>query len=50
MCFLRSVYYRLSIKEKFESLIGAKVLRLFSDINIEEDIAMTVLSLSPPLS
>ena len=27
---------------KFERLIGARVLRLFSDINIEQDIAMTV--------
>ena len=33
--------------DKFEDLIGARVLRLFSDINIEQDIAMTVFVFDP---
>jgi uncharacterized protein YbcI len=36
------IYKKPEVVAKFEELIGAKVLRLFSDINIEQDIAMTV--------
>lgn len=39
---VKEIYEKPEVVEKFETLIGAKVLRLFSDINIEEDIAMTV--------
>lgn len=39
---VKEIYEKPEVVEKFESLIGAKVLRLFSDINIDEDIAMTV--------
>jgi len=39
---VKDIYKKPEVLEKFETLIGEKVLRLFSDINIEEDIAMTV--------
>ncbi|WP_102346020.1 DUF2294 domain-containing protein [Bacillus sp. Marseille-P3661] len=39
---VKEIYKKPEVIEKFETLIGAKVLRLFSDINIEDDIAMTV--------
>jgi uncharacterized protein YbcI len=39
---VKEIYKKPDVIEKFEALIGAKVLRLFSDINIDEDIAMTV--------
>lgn len=39
---VKEIYERPEVLEKFEALIGSKVLRLFSDINIDEDIAMTV--------
>lgn len=39
---IKEIYKKPEVLEKFENLIGAKVLRLFSDINIEEDTAMTV--------
>lgn len=39
---VKEIYEKPEVLEKFEALTGAKVLRLFSDINIDEDIAMTV--------
>ncbi|MED4205902.1 DUF2294 domain-containing protein [Neobacillus mesonae] len=44
---VKDIYKRPDVLEKFESLMGARVLRLFSDINIEEDIAMTVFVFEP---
>ena len=39
---VKEIYDKPEVVAKFEALIGAKVLRLFSDINIEQDTAMTV--------
>lgn len=39
---VKEIYKNPVVIDKFEALVGAKVLRLFSDINIDEDIAMTV--------
>jgi uncharacterized protein YbcI len=39
---VKEIYEKPEVVDKFERLIGARVLRLFSDINIERDIAMTV--------
>ena len=39
---IKEIYKKPEVLEKFEDLIGARVLRLFSDINIEDDTAMTV--------
>jgi uncharacterized protein YbcI len=39
---VKEIYEKQEVVAKFEALIGARVLRLFSDINIEHDIAMTV--------
>ena len=39
---VKEIYEKPEVVDKFEALIGARVLRLFSDINIEQDIAMTV--------
>ena len=38
---VKEIYEKPEVVDKFEAF-GAKVLRLFSDINIERDIAMTV--------
>ncbi|MCM3570340.1 DUF2294 domain-containing protein [Neobacillus mesonae] len=46
---VKEIYKRLDVVDKFEALMGAKVVRLFSDINIEEDIAMTVFVFDKPL-
>ncbi|TWE08184.1 uncharacterized protein YbcI [Neobacillus bataviensis] len=40
--FVKEIYKKPEVLLRFETLMGAKVVRLFSDINIEEDIAMTV--------
>jgi len=40
--FVKEIYKKPEVQLKFERLMGARVLRLFSDINIDEDIAMTV--------
>ncbi|MBV7504921.1 DUF2294 domain-containing protein [Bacillus sp. sid0103] len=40
--FVKEIYKKPEVLLRFENLMGAKVLRLFSDINIDEDIAMTV--------
>ncbi|WP_129728408.1 DUF2294 domain-containing protein [Ectobacillus funiculus] len=39
---VKQIYKKDEVVNKFEALMGAKVLRMFSDINIDEDIAMTV--------
>ncbi|MCP8969572.1 DUF2294 domain-containing protein [Ectobacillus ponti] len=39
---VKQIYKRPEVVDKFEKLLDAKVERLFSDINIDEDIAMTV--------
>ncbi|WP_338469752.1 DUF2294 domain-containing protein [Niallia sp. XMNu-256] len=39
---VKEIYKKPEVVAKFEHLIGARVLRLFSDINIDQDIAMTV--------
>jgi uncharacterized protein YbcI len=39
---VKQIYKKAEVVNKFEALMGAKVLRMFSDINIDEDIAMTV--------
>ncbi len=40
--FVKEIYKKPEVLLRFETLMGAKVIRLFSDINIKEDIAMTV--------
>jgi uncharacterized protein YbcI len=40
--FVKDIYKKPEVLLRFENLMGAKVIRLFSDINIDEDIAMTV--------
>lgn len=40
--FVKEIYKKPEVLLRFENLMGAKVIRLFSDINIDEDIAMTV--------
>ncbi|MFB5196921.1 DUF2294 domain-containing protein [Neobacillus sp. KR4-4] len=40
--FVKEIYKKPEVLIRFENLMGAKVVRLFSDINISEDIAMTV--------
>jgi len=39
---VKEIYKRPEVLVKFEKLTGTSVVRLFSDLNIEEDIAMTV--------
>ncbi|WP_421535525.1 DUF2294 domain-containing protein [Priestia sp. D3YE.R1] len=38
---VKKIYDCLEIRDKFEKLVHAKIIRVFSDINIEEDVAMT---------
>lgn len=40
--FVKEIYKKPEVQLRFENLMGAKVIRLFSDINIKEDIAMTI--------
>ncbi|MCM3118102.1 DUF2294 domain-containing protein [Neobacillus sp. MER 74] len=40
--FVKEIYKKPEVLIRFENLMGAKVVGLFSDINIKEDIAMTV--------
>ncbi len=46
---VKEIYKKPEVLEKFESLFGARVLQLFSDINIDEDIAMTVFVFDHPI-
>jgi len=39
---VKKIYQNPEVLRKFEELVQAKVIRIFTDINIEEDIAMTV--------
>lgn len=39
---VKEIYEKPEVIAKFETLMGARIMRLFSDINIDEDIAMTV--------
>lgn len=45
---VKEVYKKQAVLDKFETLTGARVERLFSDINIEDDIAMTVFVFEQP--
>jgi uncharacterized protein YbcI len=47
--FVKEIYKKPEVLLKFQELMGAKVLRLFSDINIKEDIAMTVFVFDQPI-
>ncbi|WP_442599990.1 DUF2294 domain-containing protein [Neobacillus sp. D3-1R] len=47
--FVKEIYKKPEVQLRFENLMGAKVLRLFSDINIKEDIAMTVFVFDQPI-
>jgi uncharacterized protein YbcI len=47
--FVKEIYEKPEVLLRFENLMGAKVLRLFSDINIDEDIAMTVFVFDQPI-
>ncbi|UOE62567.1 DUF2294 family protein [Priestia filamentosa] len=39
---IKKIYENPELVKKFEKLVGAKIVRMFSDINIGEDIAMTI--------
>jgi|UPI000423C408 uncharacterized protein YbcI len=39
---VKQIYKKPEVLMKFQNLMGARVLRLFSDIDIDEDIAMTI--------
>lgn len=47
--FVKEIYKKSEVLLRFENLMGAKVIRLFSDINIKEDIAMTVFVFDHPI-
>ncbi|MFM1655194.1 DUF2294 domain-containing protein [Brevibacillus sp. B_LB10_24] len=46
---VKNIYNDPEVIQKLEQLVKAKILRIFSDINIEEDIAMTVFVFDKPL-
>lgn len=47
--FVKEIYTKSEVLSRFENLMDAKVVRLFSDINIDEDIAMTVFVFDQPI-
>jgi uncharacterized protein YbcI len=47
---VKKIYNDPQVLTKLEELLNAKILRIFSDINIEEDIAMTVYVFDRPVS
>ncbi|MGG4446468.1 DUF2294 domain-containing protein [Brevibacillus sp. HB1.2] len=47
---VKNIYNDPEVVAKLEDIIHAKVLRIFSDISIEEDIAMTVYVLDRSIS
>ncbi|MED2134596.1 Na-translocating system protein MpsC family protein [Brevibacillus porteri] len=47
---VKNIYNDPAVVSKLEDIIHAKVLRIFSDISIEEDIAMTVYVLDRSIS
>lgn len=46
---VKEIYKKPEVLLKFQNLMGAKVLRLFTDINIDEDIAMTIFVFDQPI-
>jgi uncharacterized protein YbcI len=46
---VKNIYNNPEVIKRLEHLMKAKILRIFSDINIEEDIAMTVFVFDKPL-
>ncbi|WP_223067975.1 DUF2294 domain-containing protein [Paenibacillus caui] len=40
--FVKKIYQNPKVLDRFEQLVKAKIVRIFTDINIEEDVAMTV--------
>lgn len=46
---VKKIYKNPEILAKFEELVGAKILRIFTDISIEDDIAMTIFVFDKPL-
>lgn len=46
---VKQIYKKPEVLIKFENLMSAKVLRLFSDIDIDEDIAMTIFVFDQPI-
>ncbi|MDN4526663.1 DUF2294 domain-containing protein [Fictibacillus fluitans] len=47
--FVKKIYNDPGVRKRFEDLIGANIERIFSDIDIESDIAMTVFVFDKPL-
>ena len=47
--FVKEIYKKPEVLLRFENLMDSKVVRLFSDVNIEEDIAMTVFVFDKPI-
>jgi len=47
--FVKEIYRKPEVLLRFENLMKAKVIRLFSDINLDEDIAMTVFVFDQPI-
>ncbi|MED1949542.1 DUF2294 domain-containing protein [Brevibacillus nitrificans] len=47
---VKNIYNDPMVVAKLEEIINAKILRIFSDISLEEDIAMTVYVLDRPIS
>jgi uncharacterized protein YbcI len=48
--FVKEIYKKPEVLLRFENLIGAKVISLFSDINIPDDTAMTVFVFNQPIA
>lgn len=47
--FVKNIYKNPQVCVKFEQLINAKIVGIFSDIDIEKDIAMTVFVFDNPI-
>ncbi|MDM5339566.1 DUF2294 domain-containing protein [Fictibacillus enclensis] len=47
--FVKKIYNDKGVRQRFEELMGAHIVRIFSDIDIEADIAMTVFVFDKPL-
>ncbi|NHM33269.1 DUF2294 domain-containing protein [Neobacillus terrae] len=46
---VKQIYKKPEVLLKFEKLMGARVLRLFSDIDLDEDTAMTIFVFDQPI-
>jgi uncharacterized protein YbcI len=46
---VKEIYKNPTVVTKFEDLLDAKLVRIFTDINIDEDIAMTIFVFDKPL-